>query len=158
MKIRSLLLVCSGNTCRSPMAAALLKRLWADAAPGWELEVHSAGTAALPGHPATEHAVQALKELEVDLAGHTSRAVEEDLLQRADLILVMTALHRARLLERWPALADRIHTLGEYAGVWRDVSDPFGGSLDEYRQTAADLKQLLRAVVERIRSEGENGA
>jgi len=153
MRVQRLLLVCSGNTCRSPMAAALLRDLWRQANPVWELSVDSAGTGALPGLPATDHAVAALSERGIDLSQHRSRAVLS--LDGYDLVLTMTRGHRDALLARFPAAAGRVFTLGEYAGTGEELPDPFGGPLESYQRTASALEGLLRAVVERIRTEGE---
>lgn len=153
MTVRRLLLVCSGNTCRSPMAAALLRSLWEKAAPGWELIVDSAGTGAFPGMPATDHAVAALKERGIDLSQHRSQPVLR--LDGYDLVLTMTRGHRDALRARFPDFADRVFTLGEYAGTGDELPDPFGGPLTAYQQTAAALEALLPAVIARIQTEGE---
>lgn len=154
MRIRRVLIVCTGNTCRSPMAAALLRQLWAKVAPGSELEVESAGTSAAIGASATEHAITALRDRGLDLSGHRSQIVAESVVSRADLVLTMTVRHKEQLRALWPAAADRVFTLGEFAGMSADVPDPFGGSLAEYTETAARLETMLAAVVERIRREG----
>jgi len=153
MTVRRLLLVCSGNTCRSPMAAALLRSLWEKAAPGRELTVDSAGTGAYPGLPATEHAVTALKERSIDLSQHRSQAVVR--LDGYDLVLTMTRGHRDALRARFPGFTDRIFTLGEYAGTGEELPDPFGGPLTAYQQTVSALEAMLPAVIARIQSEGE---
>ncbi|MFZ5827424.1 MAG: low molecular weight protein arginine phosphatase [Bacillota bacterium] len=152
MNIQRVLLVCSGNTCRSPMAMALLKELWQKASPGWDLEVHSAGTGAYPGIPATDHAVTAMQERGLDLAAHRSQPVPD--LANYDLVLTMTQAHRDAILARQPAAAGRVFTLGEYAGTGQEVPDPFGGPLEAYQHTAKALESMLRAIVERIRTEG----
>lgn len=155
MRIRRVLLVCSGNTCRSPMAAALLRHAWAKAGAGWDLEVSSAGTSTVAGLTATEHAITALSKRGLDLSGHRSRIVSESL-KDVDLVLTMTETHKQRILFLRPDLADRTYTLGEYAGSTGDVADPFGGSLAEYERTADALEQLLQAVVQRIIREGKS--
>ncbi len=152
MKVQKVLLVCSGNTCRSPMAAALLREIWRRADPGWELQVDSAGTGAFPGLPAAGNAVAAMQARGIDLSGHRSQTVVG--LEGYDLVLGMTRAHRDALRTRFPAHADRIFTLAEYAGTGGDLSDPFGGSLEVYEETARALEHLLKAVVERIRREG----
>ncbi|BAD39061.1 low molecular weight protein arginine phosphatase [Symbiobacterium thermophilum] len=152
MRVERVLLVCSGNTCRSPMAAALLRALWRRADPGWDLQVDSAGIGAFPGLPAAPNAVAAMKARGIDLSGHRSQAVTD--LEGYDLVLGMTRAHRDALRTRFPALAGRIFTLAEYAGVGGDLSDPFGGPLQAYEETAKALEEQLQAVVERIRREG----
>jgi protein-tyrosine-phosphatase len=152
--IRRVLLVCSGNTCRSPMAAALLRQVWQEASPGWSLEVASAGTGAAGGEPASMHAVTALRRRGQDLSVHRSRKVSDGVLGGVDLVLTMTGRHKEYLLAAWPDLAGRVFTLNEYAGRGGDVADPYGGTLADYEATAAAMAPLLKAVVERISKEG----
>lgn len=152
MRVRRVLLVCSGNTCRSPMAMAMLQDLWQKADPGWDLEVHSAGTGAYPGMTATDHAITAMQERGLDLADHRSQPLPE--LREYDLVLTMTQGHRDAVLARQPAMAGRVFTLGEYAETGQEVPDPFGGPLHAYQQTATALESMLRAIVDRIRTEG----
>lgn len=151
--MKSVLFVCTGNTCRSPMAEALLRQLWKQAGGGEELEVLSAGTSSVPGLDASQHAVTALRSKGLDLTGHRSRSVDAQLLAGVDLVLTMTERHREHLLALAPGTAGKVFTLGEYAGDRRDVSDPFGGSLAEYEATVKDLEHLLQAAVDRIRKE-----
>ncbi|HLO03902.1 MAG TPA: low molecular weight protein arginine phosphatase [Symbiobacteriaceae bacterium] len=141
------LLVCSGNTCRSPMAGALLQGLWRG---DEQLEVLTAGTSTVHGLPATTHAVTAMQERGLDLGAHRSQPVTPALLKSVDLVLTMTVSHREALRAQFPAMANKIHTLAEYAGSARDVSDPFGGPLDEYRRTAQSLAELLSAAISRM--------
>ncbi len=152
MSIRRVLLVCTGNTCRSPMAAVLLRHLWAQADPGWDLEVASAGTGAFPGMPATDHAMTAMRERGIDLSGHRSQVLPD--VSGFDLVLTMTRGHRDAILARQPAMSGRVFTLAEYAGAGQDVPDPFGGPLYAYQQTAKTLESMLQAVINRIRTEG----
>ncbi|HWI52157.1 MAG TPA: low molecular weight protein arginine phosphatase [Symbiobacteriaceae bacterium] len=152
--IRRVLLVCSGNTCRSPMAAMLMKDLWQQANPGWDLEVLSAGTGAIPGDLASQHAVTAMSARGLDLSAHRSRKVEDQTVAATDLILTMTGRHKEQILSQWPTLSGRVHTLSEYAGSTEDIADPFGGTLRDYEATASALEAKLKAIVDRIRKEG----
>lgn len=147
------LIVCSGNTCRSPMAGALLQHLWKGDRP---LEVLTAGTATVHGLPATAHAVTVMQEHGLDLTAHRSQPITPHLLQTVDLILTMTVSHREALRLKYPAVSARIYTLAEYAGRNTDVRDPYGGPLEEYRRTAQALVELLTSVVARMQGK-ENG-
>lgn len=129
------------------MAGALLQHLWAGDEP---LEVLTAGTATVQGLPATAHAVTTMQEHGLDLSVHRSQPVTPALLKSVDLVLTMTAGHRDALRAQYSAQALKIHTLAEYAGSARDVSDPFGGPLEEYRRTAKSLAELLSAAVSRL--------
>ena len=94
--IRSVLMVCEGNVCRSPLAAALLAR----EVPG--LEVASAGTRALVGAGADLHAVELMSERSIDISGHVARTVDPQMMRSYDLVLVMTSAQREELLTRYP--------------------------------------------------------
>lgn len=147
------LLVCSGNTCRSPMAAGLLRRLWIKSgAPAGTLEVISAGTGAMEGLEATTNAVAAMAEIGIDIAGHRSRSVDAVLLRSVDLVLAMTERHKEHMQMMAPDVADRIFALGEYAGLGpTEFVDPFGGPMDAYRQTLRSLEIALQSTVARIK-------
>lgn len=143
------LVVCTGNTCRSPLAAAML----ADALRAADLpvEVNSAGTGAWEGAPASEGSYLVALERGLDLSGHRARLLTRTLVDEADLILTMSRPHLARVRELGGA--GRAHLLGEYAGLAgprADVADPFGGDLDDYRATMRMLADLLPTVVARI--------
>jgi protein-tyrosine-phosphatase len=144
------LLVCTGNTCRSPMASCLLRKGWEErrAVHGsGPLEIASAGLAAAPGEQASAQAINAMAELGLDLQSHRSQPVSASLVESADLILVMTEGHRNALLNRWPHLADKIDLLSHGQG---EVSDPFGGSLATYQQCARQMQHYLTFWIEQL--------
>ena len=144
------LLVCTGNTCRSPMASCLLRKGWDEhrAAHGWgPLEIASAGLAAAPGEQASAQAIHAMAELGLDLQSHRSQPISASLVESSDLILVMTEGHRNALLNRWPQLADKIDLLSHGQG---EVSDPFGGSLATYQQCARQMQHYLTYWIEQL--------
>lgn len=147
-----ILLVCTGNTCRSPMAAGLMRR--AAERRGLAIEIASAGTAAVDGVPATPEAVAVLLDKGIDLSSHRSRRLEAADVDGADLILTMTAAHRERVLELAPGAGDRVHTLSGYAaGEAADIPDPLGAGLDRYRETADALERLVEAALDRYLQE-----
>jgi protein-tyrosine phosphatase len=145
------LVVCTGNTCRSPMAAAALRK-----ALGPDLErivVESAGTAAWEGQPATEPSVAVAERSAVDLADHRSRRVTPALVRAADLILVMERAHLSavRSLGADPA---RTHVLSEWPEPGEPelpISDPFGASLEAYEECWRRITHHLDRVVPHIR-------
>lgn len=138
-----ILIVCTANICRSPMAAALLRRkLEEEAVPGtWH--VSSAGTWAEEGIPASGNGVLVMAERGLDTSQHRSRSVTEEMMEEADLVLTMTANHVDSLNSEFPEHDFQVHRLTETAGMPYDVADPYGGSLSEYRRTADELSYLI---------------
>ena len=153
---RSVVFVCTGNICRSPLAEAIMRRAAQDR--GLDLAVESAGTGAWEGAPASEGAYLIALERGLDLSSHRARLLTRDMVENADLILTMARHHRARVDELGGA--GRVHVLGEYAGrpaPDAEVGDPFGGDLDVYRATFAELEELVTCVVDRLAAETERG-
>ena len=131
-----MLFVCSGNTCRSPMAAALLNQK--AAARGLPVTATSAGLAAFPGDCASENAVAVMQELGADLSAHRARPVSQYLLEESDLVVCMSESHRRALL---PFVGEE-KLLVPPGGV----PDPFGGDLSVYR----DCRDSLSAYIDRL--------
>ena len=155
---KSILLVCTGNICRSPLAASLLQRALGERATEG-ITVSSAGTGAWDGAPVSEGAYLVGLERGLDLSGHRARLLTRELVEQADLILTMARHHRARIDELGGE--GRVFVLGEYVGREGDeaeVSDPFGGDLDVYRDTCSELEALLQVAVERIVKEFASGS
>jgi protein-tyrosine-phosphatase len=149
--MKKILFVCTGNTCRSSMAEAIATNLIKQKGLGDRFIFTSAGTWALDGSPASENAVEALKAYNIDLSSHRAQRVNQDIVNQADLILTMTAGHKAMLQELFPASLDKLYTLYEYLGdTSRDVDDPFGGSLAVYEESAAELKSAVEELLKKL--------
>ncbi len=149
----NILFVCTGNTCRSPMAEALFNDMVQKK--GLEgFKAASAGLAALSGQDASMQAVQVMKEMGIDLKGHKSRQVDEALLKQADLILTMTQGHKNALQAAEPSIWKKVYTLKEYAGLQdKDIQDPFGQPVEVYRRAAREISQALERLLEKIEKE-----
>lgn len=152
-----ILLVCTGNTCRSSMAAGLLRDLLQQRG-RTDIEVASAGTSAFAGDPAATHAVTVLGERGIDLQDHRARLVSPSVLDSVDIVLTMTEGHKRTVLDIAPDVAERVFTLKEAAALAGgttpgddfDVPDPVGGPLDLYRLTADELTALLTILVDNL--------
>lgn len=145
------LIVCSGNTCRSPMAEVALRRLL-DSSGRDDIRVSSAGTGAYEGSPASEGAYLVALEEGLDLTPHRARLLDEHLVRQADLILTMGRGHLARV-ERLGGVG-KSYLLGEYsgAGPTAEVRDPFGGEVEGYRETLHQICAMLDGVRDRLLS------
>jgi protein-tyrosine-phosphatase len=151
--VNQILLVCTGNTCRSPMAEAMLRqKLQERGVDG--VSVGSAGTGAWDGAPASEGAYLVALEHGLDLSSHRARLLTRELTATADLVLTMARHHLARVEQL--GAAGKVHLLGEYGGregPAAEVRDPFGGDLDGYRETFDELDRVLDAIVVRLERE-----
>ena len=132
---RHVLFVCTGNTCRSPMAAALLNA--AAAANKAPIKATSAGLFASVGEPMSAGACRALAALDILPPAHAAQNVSQPLVEEADVIVAMTAGHAMQLMMRHPDAATRIVTFSE------EISDPFGGDDACYLRCAKQLKRLI---------------
>lgn len=146
--------VCTGNTCRSPMGEALFKQqvaatIGCDAD---ELENHgitivSAGIAAGPGAPAADQSISVMKQYNMDISEHQSRPVTARLANYADVILTMTNGHRNAIVSQWPTLDSRVRTIRSDGG---DISDPIGSPIPVYQACAEQIESCVREWVSKI--------
>ena len=135
------LFVCSGNTCRSPMAACLFNAECEKR--GLPYRAASAGAAACEGMPASDGAYTVMKERGLSLASHRSQPLSEQALQGVRLVVCMSASHAWAVRERFPT--------ANVAVMQPSISDPYGGTVVRYRQTADELALQMDAVIARLR-------
>lgn len=136
--MKKILFVCTGNTCRSPMAEALLRHIGED-----QFKVKSAGVFALEGSDASIYAKQALEEKGI-LSNHSASLLQETTIQWADYVLTMTNSHKQIAIQAYPTYREKIYTLSEFVRHdTKDIADPFGGMLVDYRETLQEIEELL---------------
>ena len=136
--------VCTGNTCRSPMAEGIARDMISKRYPDSGITVSSAGISTFNGAPASQHSIDVCAENGIDISSHRSQPLNPEIIQNTDLFAVMTLSHMYCMLQ-WGIPADKIVVLG-------NISDPYGGDEDEYRacrnQIYREVESLLRKVAE----------
>ena len=145
----TILFVCTGNTCRSPMAEGLFHMLAASL--GLDAEAASCGLIAMQGEPAAENAIEAAAHLGADISGHAARQITEAMVAGAAHILGMTRGHVDVLRLRFPDHASRIDTLDN-----TDIADPFGGGSEIYADAAAQIHAATLRLVSRLARESDH--
>ena len=144
-----ILFVCSGNTCRSPLAEAITQRIVSDAGRD-DIHVSSAGTNAWDGSPASDGALLVGMERGLDLSSHRSRQLTPEILADTDLVLVMATSHLSRVKELAPMANAQLLTAFTSGSEGYAVQDPFGGDLAAYRETFDNLERELGGLLDRI--------
>ncbi len=144
-----ILIVCTANICRSPVAAALLRdRFRQRGLKDWL--VGSAGTWAVAVRPASRHSVSVMSRHGHDITGHRAAMVDEHFLRDADLVLTMETGHAEALRSEFPAHAHKVHLLTEMIDRSYDVADPYGGPVEEYERMYESLSEIIDEGLDRI--------
>jgi ribonuclease HII len=155
--IRNILLVCSRNTCRSPMAEAIFRRLLDrdGALSALGIAIGSRGLSAPEGGLATHFAMLVMAERGLNLEEHRARSLSAEAIQQADLILAMEARHKERVLRDFAGAGGKLFTLAEYIGEGQDIADPSPyGFVEEYRRCADQLEDCMARLLERVKRDG----
>ena len=147
----SIIILCTANMCRSPMAEALLKQKLLERTDAEDWIVESAGTWTFDGKPAAEVTKIVMKQLYgVDISDHRTRLVSRPLLRPFDLILVMEVGQKEAICVEFPELKTRVCLLYEMIGQIRNVGDPMGGSVKDCEDTALEIDGLLTQGLDKI--------
>lgn len=142
-KAKTILLVCTGNSCRSVMAAGSLKATLKDKG---DYKIMTAGIAAIKGMGATNEAIGVMSEQNIDISGHLSSPLSDEMIGEADLILVMETRHKENILGRRPEAKDKVHLLSEFG----DIPDPIGKSIEFYRKVFDMIKEGVLQVAKKL--------
>lgn len=144
------MLICTANICRSPLAEALLRQKLVTQSDSTDWTVDSAGTWATLERGAARFTIQMAQERGLDLSNHRARMLDAPMLNKADLVLCMTASHVEAICLEFPEAKQKTYQLSEMIGKRFDVPDPYGGGLADYQQMAEDVTRLLDAGLPRI--------
>ena len=139
--MKKVIFICTGNTCRSPMAQGLFQHLLQEKGIK-DIEVTSAGTAANDGEPVSENAVAVLGELGIDISAHRAKGLDDQILKEADLIFTMTKYQALTILLLNVANKDKIKT------IKNGIPDPYGGNIEEYRVCRDIILEGLQEFLE----------
>ena len=147
---KRILVVCTGNICRSPMAEGLFRsRSGADdRLSGSCITIKSAGIAALVDEPAAELAVEVMKTVGVDISNHLARQIDSKLVTWSDLILVAEKKHRNVLMRRYPSSTGKVLRIGEFDDI--EISDPYGGAKSAFIETLGILDKCVTDWIEAL--------
>ena len=146
----TVLMICTGNICRSPMAEGLLRARLVREDLADRVRVHSAGTHGIDGSPASAYAITALDRMGVDIREHCARTLTQGAIDQADLLLAMTDRHISLIQRYFKRTNGKLRLLSEMIGQDFDIEDPYGGPESEYAQCARRLASIIKHGFRRI--------
>ena len=141
--MKRILFVCTGNTCRSPMAEIILKRKLKLAGIAG-IRVSSAGINALEGEKMSKNSFKALKEMGYIPYGFKSKKLTKEMIEKSDIVICMTAGHKECLKQ-----FSNVYSVTEIAGV-KDISDPYGGGYEQYEKASHEIEDLCNVLISKI--------
>jgi len=151
----TIVVVCTANICRSPMAERLLRHaLAAESPPLNSLKVISSGVAAMAGHPATDHSVSAVKKVGLDLSDHKSRPLTQAMLDSALAVFCMTETHRALIELQFDPVPANLHLFREFidSGQDAEIPDPYGQVFTSYVSCRDSMVEAIPSLLRYLRT------
>jgi len=148
--MRRILIVCTGNICRSPMAEGLLKEMMPKNLKE-RIYISSAGTHAVDGNPATENAIQAVRDQGVDISSHRARELNRKLIESSDIILVMEKIH-AKIIREYTGETGIIIPLAKFSvdSSIEEIEDPYEESMEVYLESVLKIRECLEGFLEAL--------
>ncbi|MDR1457532.1 MAG: hypothetical protein LBI47_01625 [Puniceicoccales bacterium] len=157
MEKKCVMFICSGNTCRSPMAEYLLKAALQKVNLADKFRVCSAGIMATGHDRASDFAIRVMKDLNQDISGHVSQRVTQELLDSATAIFCLAENHRTFLLSNFRGIGEKCFLVREFLDTRdRDIFDPFFGHIDDYRRVCTDIGSAMKSIIKFLASNDEN--
>ncbi len=148
--MKTILFVCSGNTCRSPLAEAIARALLPGRT-GIDVDVASAGTSALEGSPASGFSIEVAKEHGLDLSTHEARVLDRAMVRDADLIVTMGVRHRDMVGALDPDALEYTYLLTNFSDQWDgEIPDPIGSGRDMYQRTYLVIRECVESMAGRL--------
>ena len=148
--MKKILFVCSGNTCRSPLAEGIAKKVFSDGKE-FKSSVTSAGSSAVDGLPASQWAIKVAEAKSLDLSNHKAKLLSKTLVKAADLIVAMGSNHRDTVGIIEPSALEYAYLLTDFCdGEEGDILDPIGGGIDKYEETYNLIENCLKAMKKKM--------
>lgn len=150
--VKTVLFVCTGNTCRSVMAEGLMKEM---VKVRDDIRVLSAGILAIPGFGPSKNTIEACNKHGIDISKHITRNLTEEMIKESDVVLVMEKIHKDYILDKWGYCKDKVFLLSEYGkaadtGIDSDIRDPIGQPIEVYDACLNNIKESLERLIKSL--------